>query len=121
MALHDSVPESVQQLYQADAMSHCSKLNDTRTAVKVIKGLVKQIPRVHIVIDGLDECRNPVEMLPILRLLAEAKTYGIVKWLFTSRPERQIRTELLRSDAVEISAPMQSLTNDIQHLSLIHI
>lgn len=114
MAFHDTVPESVQKLYQADAANHCSKLNDTLTAVELLKALMKQIPRVHIVIDGLDECRDSTGMLLILRLLLEAQTYGIVKWLFTSRPERQIRTELLRYGAVEISAPMQSLTSDIR-------
>ncbi|KAK8013243.1 hypothetical protein PG991_009514 [Apiospora marii] len=80
----------------------------------VAGALIRHISRVHIILDGLDECRDRKSLLPVLGTLLETSTYGIVKWFFTSRPEREIRHHLLRYNVSEIEATVDSIKTDIK-------
>lgn len=78
-------------------------LSEIESAIEVIILLLAVIPRIHIVIDGLDECidrhveghnghlplkANSNKRLPIiLEKLVQSKSHGTVKWCFTSSPE----------------------------------
>jgi NACHT domain len=109
------IPDKVQRLYEEDLTNHCFKLTDIRIAEQVVESLIKQISRVHIIIDGLDECEDESKHFDRFSNLLKAKTLGIVKWLFTSRPTSTIRTHLTGLDVKEIEAPQETLLKDIRH------
>ena len=114
LGFHNTVPDAVQQLYEIDIRSGSTHLGDLGIAAQVFKELIKQINRVHIVLDGLDECRDRKSLLPTLDMLLETSTYGIVKWFITTRSERGIRQHVLRHDVLEIEAPANSIKSDIK-------
>ncbi|KAI9658923.1 MAG: hypothetical protein M1821_001883 [Bathelium mastoideum] len=109
-----SIPTKVAQLFEDDVEHHCFKLNDPRVAVEVIEALVKQLSRIHIFIDGLDECEDREQLFICFGRLLNAKTYGIVKWFFSSRPDRDIRTHMQKHNVKTIEAPMDSLISDVE-------
>ncbi|KAI1751528.1 hypothetical protein F4782DRAFT_547520 [Xylaria castorea] len=115
LAFQDSVPDSVKQLYESDISNCSTEMKDVGVATNVLRGLIKQISRVHIILDGLDECRDRKVLLPILVTLINFSTYGIVKWFLTSRAERDIRQEILQHDVHEIDAQIEHINSDIRN------
>ena len=107
-----SIPDKVLRLYEDDVEDHCFKLRDWRV-VEVCEALLQQIGRVHILVDGLDECEDRQELLNCFGRLLDAKTYGVVKWFFGSRPERDIRSCMQKHNVKTIKAPEDSLKSDI--------
>lgn len=114
LTYHKSLPDHVRRLHEADSQNHCVHLADLGTAIDVFGGLLRAVPRVHIVIDGLDECHDRKNLMRMLHCLAQIRTYGIVKWLFLGRPEREIRMHLSQQGCTELSAPDSSLNDDIR-------
>jgi hypothetical protein len=114
MVHNNHIPDKVQRLYEEDLTNHCFKLTDIQVAVEVVESLIKQVNRVHIIIDGLDECENESQHFDRFSNLLRAKTLGKVKWLFTSRQTSSIRTHLRDHDVKEIQAPQDSLLKDIK-------
>ncbi|KAI1735277.1 hypothetical protein F4680DRAFT_435961 [Xylaria scruposa] len=114
LAFQDSVPDSVKQLYESDIRNCSTEMKDVGVATNVLEGLIKQISRVHIILDGLDECRDRKVLLPILVTLINFSTYGIVKWLLTSRAERDICQEILQHNVHEIEARVELVNSDIR-------
>ncbi|KAF2250593.1 hypothetical protein BU26DRAFT_266579 [Trematosphaeria pertusa] len=110
----DSIPERVQRLYEEDLKNHCSKLNDPKTASEIIEALLKQQSRIHIIIDGLDECEDRGLLLLSFCHLLHAKTYGIAKFFFASRPDSDIRTMMRKHNVTELEASGEGLTEDIR-------
>lgn len=110
----DTLPDKVQRLYEEDVMNHCFKLNDIKVAVEVVGALMKQVSRVHIVVDGLDECQDRQQLFDSIGRLLETKTYGIVKWFFASRQEHDIGANMRNHGVTEIEAPRDSLMGDIR-------
>ncbi|KAH8703540.1 hypothetical protein BGW36DRAFT_354957 [Talaromyces proteolyticus] len=108
------VPDKVQRLYEEDVESHFFELHDQRTAVEVVRALLMQQPRVHIIVDGLDECEDRELLTRCIRPLLEVKRPGIVKWFFTSRPDSAIRSIMKKHQITEINAPQISLQQDIK-------
>lgn len=113
LAFYNYIPEAVQQLYKSDIMNGSTHLTDLGIATQVLKALIKQVNRVHILLDGLDECRDRRSLLPILGTLLESSTFGIVKWFFTSRPELDIHRWILQHHVLQIEAPIASIKEDI--------
>ena len=109
-----AIPDQVLRLYQDDIEHHCFSLNDSWIAVEVVEALIKQIGRVHILVDGLDECEDRQQLLDCFGRLLNAKTYGIVKWFFSSRPERDIRAFMQINNVRVIDAPMDYLLSDVK-------
>ena len=109
-----SIPDRVLQLYEDDVENHCFKLNDLRVAIEVIKAFIKQMSRIHILVDGLDECQDRQQLFDCFCRLLEAKTYGIVKWFFSSRSEGDIRASMQKHNVNAIEAPLDSLLSDIR-------
>lgn len=114
LTFHGTVPDTAQQLWRSDIEKGSAQLSDVETATYVLRALIKQISRVHVILDGLDECRDRKTLLRVLGTLLETSTYGIVKWFFTSRPERQIRHHLLRYNVAEIEATVDFIKTDIK-------
>ncbi|KAL9080686.1 MAG: hypothetical protein Q9157_000573 [Trypethelium eluteriae] len=114
LTLTASIPDKVLRLYEDDFENHHFKLMDPYIAVEVVEAFIKQVGRVHIFVDGLDECGAPQQLLGYLSRLLQAKTLGIVKWFFSSRPEREIRACMQKHNVNSIEAPMDSLLSDIK-------
>ncbi|ORY04110.1 hypothetical protein BCR34DRAFT_604961 [Clohesyomyces aquaticus] len=114
LSTSDSIPERVKRLYEEDLTHHCSNLTDIRVALEVVEHLIKQLPRIHIIVDGLDECADRRELLAAICHLLHAKTYGIVKWFFSSRGDSDIRNALRRHEVIEIEARQDCLMSDIR-------
>jgi hypothetical protein len=110
----DPIPDKVKRLYEEDLMNHCFKLNDLMIAAQVVEALIKQVSRVHIIVDGLDECQERQQLFNSFCQLLEVRTYGIVKWFLASRAERDIRASMREHGVTEIEAPQDSLMSDIR-------
>jgi hypothetical protein len=110
----DQIPSQVQRAYQEDIENHCFKLDHPRVLIKVIETLLKQTKRIHIIIDGIDECENEVEHFQAFSHLLRTNTLGIVKWFFTSRPLSSIRAHMKQIRSHELTAPQEDLLDDIR-------
>jgi len=97
-----SLPTEFLRLYREESRY---KLNDN-TAEMVVKALINTLPRIHIIVDGLNESHDRLLLVRVLKSLVGAKTVGLVKWLFTSRTEVEF-VELfcsLRATGLEVNA-----------------
>lgn len=108
------IPDKVQRLYEEDVANHFFELHDQKTAVDIVRALLMQQPRVHIIVDGLDECEDRNILNKCIRPLLEIKRPGIVKWFFTSRPENSIRSLMQKHSIGELRAPQTDLEQDIK-------
>lgn len=116
LRLNEEVPDSVKILYETDAANVFSKLDDADTdkAVQVLQGLAAQVERVHVVVDGLDECIEREQLLEALCQVTSAQTHGIVKWFLTTRPEPAFRSCFQRPGVIELAAPADCTSDDIR-------
>ncbi|KAL9623849.1 MAG: hypothetical protein Q9160_001841 [Pyrenula sp. 1 TL-2023] len=114
LTLSDTVPDKVLRLYEEDVKHHCFQLKDIKVAVEVVEGLLKQLSRVHIIIDGLDECEDRSELVKYMSRLLQTKTYGIVKWFMSSRSDHEIRNMMIRNEILEIEGTQESRLTDIK-------
>ncbi|KAF2878452.1 hypothetical protein BDV95DRAFT_22417 [Massariosphaeria phaeospora] len=114
---NNSVPEKVRKEYEDDLAHYCAKLKDFKVVVDIVEALMKQQSRVHIIIDGLDEVEGTEKMLLLNGLLhlVHVKTYGIVKFFFTSRPDSHIRGLMRKNGVVEIESSHDSLVGDVRN------
>jgi len=94
-AQHTPFPDDFRRIYMEEKHNGQVKLTNVHTALKVIRALLNVSPRVHIVVDGLDECLDrqdfAVRRVEFHKVMKELITYsytGIVKLFFGSRHER---------------------------------
>lgn len=82
-----------------------SCIQSVGTAEKIISCLQKHIGRIHIVIDGLDECDDRTSLTKCLRKLFAQDTTGISKWFCASCkiPDFEILFEDVQGKSIEIS------------------
>lgn len=119
LELRDSVPDRVKQLYVTEATKQKSGMEKLETAKEIFKSILKTMTRVHIILDGLDECRDRNKnLMTILGEVLRTPTLGVVKWFLTSRPESEIRQPLLRFSVNELVAPVESLDADVRAVLL---
>ncbi|KAI5859740.1 hypothetical protein GGS23DRAFT_584232 [Durotheca rogersii] len=112
--IRDDIPDGVYDLYEAEAKHYADQLTKPRTAIGIIKAFLNDIPRVHIIVDGLDECQqNADESLDLLSDLFCYAANGIVKWFFTSRSEPPIRRTMQNANVVEICPSKDQIERDI--------
>ncbi|KAJ7906038.1 hypothetical protein B0H13DRAFT_2194496, partial [Mycena leptocephala] len=80
----------------------------------LIRRAARRFERVHIVLDGLDECEDRGSLLELLHTLVEAEAFNVC---IASRPEPDIQEAL--GSAITISLQMQEerahVHNDIVH------
>lgn len=114
LTLSEAVPDKVVRLYEEDVKHHCFQLKDIKVAVEVVEGFLKQLSRVHIIIDGLDECEDRSELVKHMGRLLQTKMYGIVKWFMTSRPDHEFRNLMRRNEVLEIEGTQESRLTDIR-------
>jgi hypothetical protein len=108
------IPDQVVKLYEADVANHVFTLSNPRTAVLVLQAFLKLPDRIHIILDGLDECHDGPLMRSSLSHFMSTHTYGIVKWFFTSRNENEIRIMARQVRAAEIEPSPSLVIRDIK-------
>jgi len=108
------IPDQVMNLYEADAANHVFTLSNPRTAVLVLQAFLKLPDRIHIILDGLDECHDGPLMRSTLSHFMSTHTYGIVKWFFTSRNEHEIRIMARQLQVAEIEPSPPLVIRDIK-------
>jgi hypothetical protein len=108
--------DSVIDLYNTEVFEyHTTSLRETSTATKIIKLLLQRTERVHIIIDGLDECATP-DLATELSNIYSGSVYGIVKWYFSSRNDSIAQTLASETNAVLLNPPKEKLDADIRKL-----
>lgn len=108
------LPDRVVQRYKDEIDNCASGLDNIHTASHVVHELLTQCEETYVVIDGVDECLDDDITLATLHHLMEMSTYGLVKWLFTSRDYSKIRSAMEGGHAVEVKAPTGSISHDIR-------
>lgn len=108
------LPDKVVQRYKDEIDNCASGLDNIHTASHVVHELLTQCEETYVVIDGVDECLDDDITLATLHHLMEMSTYGLVKWLFTSRDYSKIRLAMEGGHAVEIKSPTGSISHDIR-------
>lgn len=115
LTMVNRLPDFVVSRYKTEMERYAPVLNNPRLASEVINELVKQCPDpIHFVIDGLDECSDEAVFLDHLVNLVNMNTYGLVKWLFTSRNHTTIRAAMQKCQAAEIKAETDLVSRDIR-------
>ncbi|KAF2264298.1 hypothetical protein CC78DRAFT_533359 [Lojkania enalia] len=115
----DRIPDKVHELFEDDLDNNRSRLSDDRlrTATEVVGSLLKTHARIHVIIDGLDECENKEKLLEALSRLfriLSTKTYNTIKFFFTSRDEPDIRYMMRENGVKEITASEKALMQDVR-------
>ena len=108
------IPPQLVELYNKELDHHAYQLHDHDIAIQVVQTLILQIPRIHIIVDGLDECNDIGRGLGMFDGLVQSNTYGIAKWFFTSRDDSSIRNVMLNKlQATELTPPRGKIMDDI--------
>ena len=112
------LPDRLIKIFKEEVENEEAFLTYHRTLEKVIHELLSVTKRVHILIDGLDECL-PADATPLLGMITRlvsgaSQRHGITKWLFTSRKEGPILKTMLDLGAIEVSPTEEDRTADIQ-------
>ena len=116
-----SIPDKLITIFETEIRNHALNLSASLTAANVVRELAGQCNKVYLVIDGLDECSDEGETLMALQHLWGLSTYGVVKWLVTSRDQPNIRTAMEHQKAVEIQPQQQAIVEDIRKYFSAHI
>lgn len=106
-----------------------SSLTDIDAAINVIQLLLKVLPRIIIVVDGLDECvdrhrsanehcpvwksDHPTLLPSILARLIQCNYHGIVKWCFTSCPETDMSNLFKGINAITMEITEEDVKDDV--------
>ncbi|KAG8160710.1 hypothetical protein KVR01_008974 [Diaporthe batatas] len=107
------IPDKVVQRYKDEFDSSADGLESIHSVSHVVHDLLTQCPETFVVVDGIDECLDDDVLLATLQHLLKMPTYGLVKWLFTSRNSPKIRSVMEDCQAIEVEAPTASVSNDI--------
>ncbi len=109
------IPDKVVSLYEAAVKQNITAMKSLATAAQVVHELVNLCPRVHLVVDGLDECADEDEMISMLDHLLQARTRGLAHWFFTSRSDHsKIRAVMQKYEAASITPDQNVIVSDIQ-------
>jgi hypothetical protein len=107
------LPEELSELYREEFSAQDSFIVNLSIAERVLGSILKHIPYVSVVIDGLDECSESVLIDSLVRL-RDQKSPGITKWLFTSRDDPIIRKKFESSKLEILSVSKTIVQNDIR-------
>lgn len=102
LALLPQIPDEFCSIYEDECKLGQSSLESLTVAEKLVNTLLKRIPRVHVVIDGLDECSDRPGLLQTLGRLFKQSSLGIVKWFCASRDEFDIRGTLASAHQIPV-------------------
>jgi hypothetical protein len=111
----NDVPEPLKKLYESEIQDHHAyHLQNKEKAIEVVHILLAQYDRMHVIIDGLDECAEQETVLDMVEKVLSMRRYGIIKWLFLARDEHEIRKTMQEAKATEICHSPEVIMNDIK-------
>ncbi|KAI9657236.1 MAG: hypothetical protein M1831_004425 [Alyxoria varia] len=115
LALTQDIPDDVQSIFQQEMTQHLlTEIQTPQVALQVFQNLLKRIGRVHVVIDGLDECVNRDLLLHLLLSMFGTESLGLVKWFCSSRYEVDFEKLFQRLHGVRRVSPSdESIMQDI--------
>jgi hypothetical protein len=98
-----SVAQAMQNALIRDPSILCQRLEDqfAKLIIDPLQSIERDIPRMVVVIDGLDECRDEAHVNKLIQLLVSASSQFPFRLLFTSRPEAYIQAIFTRRGIVE--------------------
>ena len=107
------IPDDLYGLYQEEFSAEDAFVANNSIAEQVLGCLLKHIPYVSIIVDGLDECRDGALLDSLIRL-REQKGPGITKWLLTSRNDPVARKRFETSKWEILTVSNKVIQNDIR-------
>ncbi|KAH7309821.1 hypothetical protein B0I35DRAFT_440686 [Stachybotrys elegans] len=114
LTIIETVPDSLVDIYEEEMKHHAINLESIDTAVMVVHKLLAHCPHIYVVVDGVDECNEEMSFLQTLDALISLRTYGLVKWLITSRDHAAIRGCMERAKAAEIQPNNDAVLQDVK-------
>lgn len=114
LGLESCVPDEVRSLYDGELRRGSRYLSNLNVAANVVEALLKPIDRIHIILDGLDECDRRDATIPTLLRIFGAKNHGIIKWFLASRNEVEYRTMANVCSARCIEATRERTRSDLR-------
>ncbi|OTA68359.1 hypothetical protein K449DRAFT_398737 [Hypoxylon sp. EC38] len=110
------IPRGVAEMYQNEVKRHREYLGDEDkdVAVRLVELFLNQTPKVHIIVDGLDECLDPGSAVKLFQRLVNFEGYGSTKWFFTGRKDPEILKEIAAIGVLEIPHRVENVTKDIR-------
>jgi NACHT domain len=84
---YEDLPSDLERIYEYEIRHGPAKLQNPTVIVVVLQVLLKSLERVHIIVDGLDECEDRELTVNLLSECFRTSSLGIVKWLWSSRIE----------------------------------
>jgi hypothetical protein len=115
LAQSERIPDKVERLYESEAANKMFSLEDHHTAAAILLALLDKSPRIHVIIDGLDECHDRNHLKSVLSRLSSTNTLGLVKWFLTSRTEPDFRDLADQVSAKEVVPEREAIMADIKN------
>lgn len=116
LRLQPQTPSALEELYESEMHHGQTKLRNEEVILQVLRALLRRIDRVHIVLDGLDECDDRPQALRLLTEVFKFQTLGIVKWFWASRLEAEFEELASSVNSRVIHATKTQVENDMKNL-----
>lgn len=95
------LPDTVKTAFQNATLHGRGKLSSSDSPVSLLKAVTASLERLYIVVDGIDECENPVDILELLRDLLTSSSNA--RLLVLSRDIPSIRKALSIHPTLQIN------------------
>ena len=114
MALKSGITaEQVDMIYRNTTVSVSSRVPTTKGLLEAFKEIAGRFSRVNVVLDGIDESMERLELLDILAKICQ-ESGEAVHFLITSRPQRNVTEALGDDNMISVSLDENSFVqNDI--------
>ncbi|QSZ32069.1 hypothetical protein DSL72_001638 [Monilinia vaccinii-corymbosi] len=121
MAMQD-FPFEVYEAYHRARKYGRQHISNADDVISVIKCVVGNIPSCHIILDGVDECSDPPDLMKSLAEIAEGSMHVRLAIFSRKLPAIMNRLEKLPHDTIELEASLvqpdidKFLTSSLDHL-----
>ena len=114
MALKSGITaEQVDMIYRSTTVSVNSRVPTTKGLLQAFNEVAERFSRVNVVLDGIDESMERLELLDILAKICQERGEA-VHFLITSRPQRNVTEALGDDNIISVSLDENSFVqNDI--------
>jgi Cdc6-like AAA superfamily ATPase len=103
MAIKLRIPaQQVETIYRDAGTSTSTRLATTKGLLGAFKEIAKKFSKVRVVLDGIDETSERLELLDIVAQICQEGS-GNVRFLITSRPQRSVEDALGIENVVAVS------------------
>lgn len=87
----DEFPDPLLCLYEKEMTHGAWSLQNPSVIMAALAIVLKSMPRVYIILDGIDELANRKEASEMLGEAFSIKSLGLVKWFCSSRSDPELR------------------------------